>query len=228
MSKPAQNSQLNRSVWFRRVSRWTSDRLRRLFKKRVLSPYTIENPAYSAYDIGTWTYGTPTILSWGEGATLRIGKYCAIADGVTILLGGEHRTDWITTYPFNILRAEASHIAGHPTTRGDVVIENDVWIGRDAVILSGVRIGNGAVIGARSVVTKNVAAYTVVAGNPAKVIRERFTADQRRSLLRIGWWNWPDPEVRKAIPLLLSGRVDEFISRYSKEDVALKSSEALV
>ena len=180
------------------------------------SMFMRENPAYSAYEIGSWTYGTPTVLSWGEGAKLQIGRYCSFADGVTVLLGGEHRTDWITTFPFNVLFAEASHISGHPKTRGDVIIGNDVWIGREAFIISGIHIGDGAVIGARSVVTKNVAPYAIVAGNPAKVIRERFTSEQRDALLKIAWWNWPETQIRESIPALLSGKVDEFIQAQTK------------
>jgi acetyltransferase-like isoleucine patch superfamily enzyme len=188
----------------------------RFSKKRTkMPPFMGENPAYAAYDIGAWTYGVPTILSWGEDAKLQIGKYCSIAEGVKIFLGGEHRTDWITTYPFNVVWPEARNITGSPKTRGDVIIENDVWIGRDALIISGVRIGNGAVIGAGSVVTKNVAPYTIVAGNPAKVIRERFTLEQRTGLLKINWWNWPEAQIRADLPVLLSGKVDEFIQKHA-------------
>ena len=154
---------------------------------------------------------TLRVLSWGEGAKLRVGKFCSIADGVTILLGGNHRTDWITTYPFNVLWPEAKEIHGHPMTHGDVIIENDVWIGLDAVILSGVRIGNGGVIGARSVVTRDVDAYSIVAGNPARKIRGRFTPKQIDALQQIAWWNWSEEKIRLSLPVLLSGRVDEFI-----------------
>lgn len=166
---------------------------------------------YLAYEIGAWSYGNPRVLSWGEGAKLRVGKFCSIADGVTILLGGNHRTDWITTYPFNAFWPEAKEIHGHPMTHGDVVIENDVWIGLDAVILSGVRIGNGAVIGARSVVTRDVDAYSIVAGNPARKIRDRFTRKQIDDLQQIAWWNWSEEKIRLCLPVLLSGRVDAFI-----------------
>jgi acetyltransferase-like isoleucine patch superfamily enzyme len=178
--------------------------------------FTRENPAYSGHEIGEWTYGTPLVLSWGEGARLKIGKYCSIADGVTILLGGEHRTDWVTTYPFSTVFTEASQIPGHPKTRGDVVIENDVWIGRDVFILSGVHIGNGAVIGAKSVVTKNVAPYSIVAGNPARAIRDRFTREQQEALLKIGWWNWDEAKVREAVPMLLCNKIDDFVGKHLK------------
>jgi virginiamycin A acetyltransferase len=192
--------------------------LKGLFKRsQVIPEVTRENPAYSTYEIGAWTYGKPAVLSWNEGAKLQIGKYCSIAAGVTILLGGEHRPDWVTTYPFNIMWTGLRNLSGTPTTRGDVIIGNDVWIGRDAFIVSGVKIGNGAVIGARSMVTKNVAPYTIVAGNPARVVRERFTPEQRDALLKIAWWTWPETRIREAVPLLLSGKVDEFIQTYTRE-----------
>jgi acetyltransferase-like isoleucine patch superfamily enzyme len=98
---------------------------------------------YKKY-IGEFTYGVPQIFDWQEGARLIIGKFCSIADNVKIFLGGEHRTDWITTFPFsakefNDLFPEAKKIKGHPKTKGDVIIGNDVWIGYDAIILSGVK-----------------------------------------------------------------------------------------
>jgi len=123
-----------------------------------------ENKRYAKYDIGEWTYGYPVIKSWREGTTLRIGRFCAIADGVTILLGGEHRVDWATTYPFSRLFKEARQYTGHPRSKGDVVIGHDVWIGNDALILSGVNVGNGAVVAAGSVVAHDVAPYSIVGG----------------------------------------------------------------
>lgn len=173
-----------------------------------------ENPRYAAYEIGEWTYGSPNVGSWGEGASLRIGRFCSIASDVTIMLGGEHRMDWVTTYPFSALFEEASQYIGHPRTKGDVTIGHDVWIGYDALILSGVRVGNGAVVGARSVVTSDVAPYTVVAGNPARVVRSRFPASVVEALERIAWWDWPISKIAEAWPLLLSPDVGEFIGRF--------------
>ena len=92
------------------------------------------------YEIGKWTYGKPQIMSWGEGAKLKVGSFCSFAEDVKVFLGGEHRTDWVTTYPFNILWESAKNFTGHPFTKGDVVIGNDVWIGDGAIILSGVSI----------------------------------------------------------------------------------------
>lgn len=117
---------------------------------------------YPQYTIGRGTYGSPRVLNWGEGAKLEIGAYCSIAAGVTIFLGGEHRVDWVTTYPFNVLWDCASHITGHPATKGDVTIGHDVWLGRNATILSGVAIEDGAVVGCNALVTKPVPAYGIV------------------------------------------------------------------
>lgn len=100
---------------------------------------------YDSFPVGRHTYGNPEIIEWGEGATLSIGAFCSIAEGVAIFLGGNHRLDWVTTYPFNYLWECGAGFQGHPATKGDVVIGNDVWIGRNAAILSGVHIGDGAV-----------------------------------------------------------------------------------
>jgi len=122
---------------------------------------------------------------------------------VKIFLGGNHRTDWITTYPFSALWESAKHIEGHPASRGDVIIGHDVWIGEDAVILSGVHIGNGAVIGASAVVANDVPPYSIVAGNPAKVIRMRFIEREISILQSLAWWSWDDAKLNAAMPFLL-------------------------
>lgn len=166
-----------------------------------------QNPEYAEFDIGEWTYGRPKVLSWNEGATLKIGKFCSIAGDVTIMLGGEHRADWITTYPFNIFFKEAKHITGHPATKGDVIVHNDVWIGEGSFILSGIHIGNGAVIAAKSVVTKDVEPYTIVGGNPAHPIKRRFSEEFIEKLLEIQWWNWPIEKIKENVCLLLSDDV---------------------
>ena len=168
------------------------------------------------YDIGRWTYGKPKIMSWGEGATLKIGSFCSFAPDVKVFLGGEHRTDWVTTYPFSVLWEIAKKFTGHPATKGDVIIGNDVWIGNGAIILSGVTISDGAVIGAGAVVTKDVPAYGIVAGNPARLVKKRFDEDIVQRLLKIAWWNWEDDKIQKYMPLLLNSDIVKFIIEAEK------------
>lgn len=156
--------------------------------------------------VGRNTYGFPNVYSWDALTSLKIGNYCSIAEGVTFILGGEHRMDWITTYPFNVMADEwplAAAIIGHPATKGDIIIGNDVWIGHGALILSGVSIGNGAVIGAGAVVTKSIEDYAVVAGNPATFVKYRFDEPTRNRLLEMAWWNWSDSEVSHKVQLLM-------------------------
>ncbi len=173
--------------------------------------YTRSLRSLKRYKIGEYTYGFPRVLSWGEGTILEIGRYCSIAENVVILLGGEHRLDWVTTYPFSVMFPEASGVSGHPRSKGNVIIGHDVWIGQGAMILSGVTIGNGAAIAARSLVSSDVPPYAIVGGNPAKIIRYRFTPSQIAALEAIQWWHWPREKVAAFLPLMLSSRIDEFI-----------------
>ena len=174
---------------------------------------------YPQYEIGRGSYGNPKIFTWGEGATLKIGSFCSIAGGVQIFLGGEHRVDWVTTYPFNVLWEEGRDIPGHPKTKGDVKIGNDVWIGKEAVIMSGLNIGDGAVIGARAVVTKDVSPYVIVAGNPAKIIKKRFDDETVRRLLEIKWWLWEDSKIKKYLPMLLNDKISLFLDAVEKNEL---------
>jgi len=176
--------------------------------------FTNQNKEYTGFLIGDWTYGKPIIYRWNDKTKLNIGKFCSIADGVKIILGGEHRTDLVSTYPFSILFESAQGIEGHPITKGDVIIGNDVWIGSYVIILSGVIIGDGAIIGAGSVVCKDVAPYSIVAGDPARQIRFRFDEAKISALLKIAWWDWPLAKIEKALPVLYSGDVQTFIERY--------------
>lgn len=172
---------------------------------------------YPQFEIGRGTYGNPTVRSSGAKATLKVGAFCSFASGVQIFLGGEHRTDWVTTYPFNVLWVAANHIKGHPKSKGDVIIGNDVWIGHESVIMSGVNIGDGAVIGARSVVTKDVAPYSIVAGNPARFVRKRFDDATINRLLALKWCEWPDATIEQLLPMLLSNAVEAFLEAAEKD-----------
>lgn len=189
-----------------------------------------QNPKYADYSIGKFSYGQPTVKKWSKDgkSTLKIGKYCSIGEGVTVLLGGEHKSNWVTTYPFDAYVSEFKDIPIQ-SSKGDVVIGNDVWIGINVLILSGVCIGDGAVIGAGAVVARDVAPYSVVVGNPAKVIRKRFDDETIGKLLKIKWWNWDFQKVKANVPLMMSDRIGEFLDLYYVEDQAEEySGEAAV
>jgi acetyltransferase-like isoleucine patch superfamily enzyme len=198
----------------------------RLLQKKVKQKLfsDADHPLYTKdllsdrYLIGDHTYGKPRVISRGEGRSLTIGKYCSISTHVLIFLGSEHRTDWISTYPFPVLWGEASSIKGHPSSKGDVRIGNDVYIGYQVIILSGVTIGDGAVIGAGSVVASDVPPYAIVAGNPARVLRYRFDGETIKKLLEIRWWNWPDEKVKENIHLICNDAVDAFIEKFGSKD----------
>ena len=184
-----------------------------LFKRKRKRDMTIQE-RFPQYEIGKHSYGTDLrVYAWNEGSTLKIGAYCSIANGVEILLGGHHRTDWVTTYPFNALWPSARQFKGHPWSKGDVVIGNDVWIGSGALILSGVTIGDGAVVAARTVVTEDVAPYTIVAGNPARLIKKRYDDDTIGRLLRVRWWDWDEGKIQDFMPLMLSNDVAGFLNK---------------
>ncbi|MCI3921403.1 CatB-related O-acetyltransferase [Paenibacillus sp. TRM 82003] len=164
-----------------------------------------KNPAYKDYEIGDWTYGNPAVVFGGPGgATLKIGKYCSIAAGVTIMLGGEHYMDRVTTYPFQGMIPEAMIYIDKPFSKGDVKIGHDVWIGLGATIMSGVNIGNGAVIATQSLVVKDVPPYAIVGGNPAKVIRYRFSPEVIKEIEESRWWDWPYEKLQNNWKWLLT------------------------
>lgn len=200
--------------------------MRRIRSKPATVSWTNKKKHLAKFSIGDWTYGSPLVRDWGQNTTLTIGKYCSIADGVTILLGGEHKANWATTYPF----AELLH--PHPSTptigvsKGDVTIGHDVWIGINVIILSGVNIGSGAVIGAGSVIAKSVKPYSIVCGNPARHIRYRIEERFIPQMMEIGWWNWSDEKVLDATSLLLCDRIEEFIQKYKAMCRALPIDDA--
>ncbi len=161
--------------------------------------------------VGEYTYGPEiNIRIWTEfksGSIVKIGKYCSLADNITVFLGGNHRLDWISTYAFKII---GHKYALPPDTKGDIVIENDVWVGSGATILSGVTVGSGAAIGACSVVASDIPPYCVAVGNPVRVIRKRFPDDDIEWLLDIRWWDWPVEKVRKYAKFLTSNDIQGF------------------
>ena len=145
-----------------------------------------------------------------NGDRLKIGKFCSIACGAKFLFtSANHALGSLSTYPFPIFFEEwgldATDIRQAWDKRGDIVIGNDVWIGFEAVILSGVTVGDGAIIGSRTVVTKDVPPYTIVGGAPARPIRRRFEDAVIEKLEALRWWDWDEEAIRRAIPAIQSG-----------------------
>jgi len=185
-----------------------SDFLRRARIPRIHQTrrYLAREIAKHGFQVGDYSYGRPDVFrALGCRSRLLIGSFCSIAPGVKILLGADHRTDWISTFPF--------HGAGgwsgvgsreQIVSRGDIVIGSDVWIGANATILSGISIGHGAVIGAGSVVVSDIPPYAVAVGNPARVMRKRFSDEVAKQLLALEWWNLPHGRIREIVPLLQS------------------------
>ena len=148
-----------------------------------------------------------------NGDRLKIGRFCSIACGAKFLFtSANHAMRSLSTYPFPIFFEEwgldVKEITNAWDNKGGIVIGNDVWIGFEAVILSGVTIGDGAVIGTRAVVTKDVPPYTIAGGVPAKLIRKRFSDDVISELLKIQWWNWSENRIRKNMEAIQSGRIE--------------------
>jgi len=142
---------------------------------------------------------------------LIIGSFCSIGSGATFMMAGNqgHRNDWISTFPFFFMSEEPAFAGATNAYQaaGDTVVGNDVWIGAEAMVMPGVRIGHGAMIGSRALVTKDVEPYTIVGGNPAKPIRKRFPDEEIAMLLEMAWWDWPIEQIRDAMPLLCSGDI---------------------
>jgi acetyltransferase-like isoleucine patch superfamily enzyme len=169
---------------------------------------------------GKYSYGKPKVFWKNKDANLEVGKFCSIAADVKVYLGGNHRTDWVSTYPFGYIHQNVFNKfngEGHPATKGSVVIGNDVWIGSHVTIMSGVKIGDGAVIANNSHVVKDVEPYSLVGGNPAKLIKYRFTKEQIEKLLEIKWWDWSDEKINNFTPLLCNKNIDNFINEALKQ-----------
>jgi acetyltransferase-like isoleucine patch superfamily enzyme len=169
--------------------------------------------------VGKYSYGRPIYNQINNDAELIIGNFCSIANGVNIYLGGNHRIDWITTYPFGHIHKNIFNKfdgVGHPSTKGNVVIGNDVWIGANSPIMSGIKIGDGSVIANNSHVVKDVEPYSLVGGNPAKHIRYRFTQEQIKELLDIQWWFWEDEKINEFTKILCNNDIDDFIALAKK------------
>ena len=184
-------------IWKQRWPHGPYSPASRTMPRRLIDKALRRSPIHPDMEWGRFTYGVEHIElhSWGDGAKLRIGNFCSIADHVSVLLSGNHRSDWVTTFPL-ALDPSATALKGEipgssPLSKGDVIVGNDVWIGSHASIVSGVTIGNGAVIASFAHVVKDVAPYELVGGNPARHINYRFGGEYTDSLQRIRWWDWP-------------------------------------
>lgn len=174
--------------------------------------------SYLSVTVGRGTYGTPEIVGHLS-ERLTIGSFTSIAAGVKIVLVN-HETEGVSTYPFrNVNWVNKAFMPiqipdVHSKSKGPVRIGSDVWLGNSAIILPGVSIGDGAVVGAQAVVSKDVPPYAVAVGNPAQVVKYRFDSGQIRSLLQICWWDWDDDFLSAAEPDFFLP-IDEFIAKYT-------------
>ena len=163
--------------------------------------------------IGRFSYidGRALVYFYKEISTIRIGNFCAVARNVSFYLRANHHVEWVTTYPIDLMPwpdEVPKPEEAHAKLDGDIIIGNDVWIGEGARFLPGVTVGDGAVIGAATVVTKDVPAYSLFAGNPGAVRRMRFADADIEFLLRLQWWNWPTEKIRRFAPLICSPRIE--------------------
>ena len=168
--------------------------------------------------IGAYTYGVPDVVD-PELGSLEIGRFCSIAAGVTIVLSN-HNLRFASTFPFATLSfgwfAQLAGVEDH-VTRGKTAIGNDVWIGKSAFIMSGVVIGDGAVIAANAVVTKPVPPYAIAAGNPARIVGYRFPPAIIERLQRLEWWDWPRQKLGRLLPLMMSEAIEAFLDTAEAE-----------
>ncbi|GLZ79681.1 acetyltransferase [Actinorhabdospora filicis] len=185
-----------------------------LLKPLVTSPL-IEVGDYSYYDDpdDATAFETRNVLYHYGPEKLVIGGFCALATGVRFVMNGaNHRVDGPSTYPFPMLGgawAEHVDLVADLPNRGDTIVGNDVWIGNGATIMPGVRIGHGAIVGAGALVARDVPDYGVVAGNPARLIRRRFSDADIDRLLAIAWWDWPVEKITANMRAIMAGTVEE-------------------
>jgi acetyltransferase-like isoleucine patch superfamily enzyme len=172
--------------------------------------------------IGHYSYGNPTVI-WKTPETFLIcGNYVSISDDVTIFLGNGfgHDSTFVSTYPFGYIYQNVFTDVKNNSknTNGSVNIGNDVWIGKNATLMSGIKIGDGAIIAANSHVISSVEPYSIVGGNPAKHIKFRFEKRQIEKLLEIKWWDWSVSKINRYMSLILSKNIDKFIITALNDD----------
>lgn len=166
--------------------------------------------------LGRHSYLAPNVRKFkGDTNRVVIGSFCSVAPDADFYVGGLHPIQWVTTYGLReMFDRPGAYEPPMPSSNGDIVVGHDCWITDQSTVMSGVTIGNGAVVGTRAVVTKDVAPYTIVAGNPARVVGRRFTEEQAAALERIAWWEWDLDTILDRVDDLNGATVDAFVARY--------------
>lgn len=212
---------------------WLSDRWRRSRKKRdIKALQRVVDPQHDlrrhlayyvkfyGFEIGDYSYGSPDIELMWSSERLIVGKYCSVGPGVRFILGGNHHLKHATTYP--LTRVTGTEVVKEgPFSRGAITVGNDVWIGSYATILSGVSIGHGAVIGSSAVVAGDVEPYAIVVGNPARIVRKRFSDQQIATLLDLRWWDLDSEQVKHMQSLLQSDDIDRCLVELARQRAGL-------
>jgi len=170
-------------------------------------------PPLPGVEIGRHTYGLTkeSFFVPHENVPVRIGSFCSIGPDVLFICAAEHRVDTATTFPIQFANGKIRNANG-TAGKGPITVGHDVWIGARCIVLSGVTIGNGAVLGAGSIVTRDIPPYAIAVGNPARTIRYRFAPDVIRCLQSLEWWNWSDDLIRERIELLTATGIERFLS----------------
>lgn len=174
---------------------------------------------HHGWRVGNFTYGLPEVVG-PQFDRLEVGAYCSIGGRVTFVLG-QHNHRFVSTFPFRLLPepwTNVPHQVQDHVSRGPLLIGNDVWIGNDAVVMGGLGIGDGAIVGANAVVTRDVPPYAIVAGVPAKVIGFRFDPDVIARLLRLRWWSWPRARIDRMLPLMLQEDIHRFLDQAEQDE----------
>lgn len=185
---------------------------RTVFLKNIISNPQIIVGDYTYYDdpedIYSFEQNVLYLFNFND-EKLRIGKFCQLATGIRFIMNGSnHAMNGISTYPFRVMGEAWANIPMNTTSKGDTVIGNDVWIGNSATIMQGIKIGDGAIIGTNSLVSKDVEPYSIVAGNPARLIRKRFDDETIDFLVKLRWWDWNIEKITEHLPLIVNADLE--------------------
>ncbi|MHB1955240.1 MAG: DapH/DapD/GlmU-related protein [Sulfobacillus sp.] len=181
-------------------------------------------PEYITIGYGTYWTNPVHVEAFIDSERIVVGKYCSIAKGVTLMVGGNHTTETVATWPFDNLMLKRYNPTRSYRTTKPTVIGHDVWLGLNSTICGGVEVGNGAVVGVGAVVFEDVPPYAVAIGNPAQVVRYRFSQTTVQALQRIAWWDWPVETLRERVEWFYRP-VAEFIKQFGSESLVAEVPE---